>query len=361
MDQHAAFRAGDEYAVVDLLGRLARQATRPFPPPNGGARWSEDDVAVLVADAFLRKGGFVAAAVSSTTTDAELERYLLKVFRNVWRDRARETERSKLIDRLETILGAEADFAHYHDPFRAWRLAGSPHVVWQGDIGDLIIASRHVRTSAATRWNTSGPTPFATRTAIVAVSRAALGEAAGLVSDGDVARVVQARVPAVPMDAADAEVFEFHDETDRDNDDTGPTQGRRAGTGGAGVREVGAVDDYNDADLAALGIAWAVWASLTGAERSAVEHLGKGELAFAKALGVGRRAGVAIAASVRDKVRTATAPGQEETVVTALLRWATGEWVPNGTGARPAPESRPDPDDERAAPAPTRRHAEGAG
>jgi hypothetical protein len=74
-------------------------------------------------------------------------------------------------------------------------------VVWQGDIGDLIAAARHVRGSAATRWNTSGPTPKFTRDAIVVVSRAALGEADGLVRDPDIARVVQVCVPAVPIEA----------------------------------------------------------------------------------------------------------------------------------------------------------------
>lgn len=108
---------------VALLGRLARQAALPYPPPAGCERWTLDAVLDLVADTFARKGpGFVAAACAATNTDAELERYLLRVFTNVLQDQARGTERGKLLDRLGTILGAEDDFAHHTIPFPAWRL-----------------------------------------------------------------------------------------------------------------------------------------------------------------------------------------------------------------------------------------------
>lgn len=315
MDEHAAVRSGDEHATVALLGRLARQAARRYPPPAGYGRWTPDAVLDLVSDTFARKGpGFVAAAIAATNDDAELERYLVRVFTNVLRDQARETERGKLIDRLGTILGAEDDFAHHTSPFSAWRLVTASEVVWQGDIGELIAAARHVRGSAATRWNTSGPTPRPTRDAIVAVSHAALHEADGLVSDPDVARVVQVCVPAVPIDAADAEAPRFNDVTARvSHDPEARAPGGRT------------VDDYNDGSPSAEEVARAVWSSLGDLERVALVHLGQGDRAVAAALGVGRRAGASIAASARDKVRMATLPGQEDTVVFLLMRWANDD------------------------------------
>jgi hypothetical protein len=304
MERHAAVRAGDERATVALLTRLARQAARPYPPPAGFSGWTSGAALDLVAETFSRKRGFVAAAVAETRTDAELERYLLKVLTNVLRDGARRTERGKLIGRLRTIFGAEGEFVRHVVPFDSWRLAAAPEVVWQGDIADLIATASRVRGTAATRWNTSGPTPRATRDAIVAVSRAALGEAQGLVRDVDVAQVVQVCVPAVPVDAVDAESTGFSDAT-------------------AQATDVATGDEYQEGSPQPDEVAQAVWSSLTDDERAAVPYLGDGDRAVATALGMGRRAGAAVAASVQEKVRLATLPGQEESVVFLLLRWAS--------------------------------------
>ena len=307
MNEHAAVRAGEEEPTLALLTRLARQAAGiRYPPPDGYDRWTADAVRDLVCDTFARKGPqFLAAAVTSTTTDAQLERYLLRVFENVLRDQARETERGKLIARLKTILGAEQDFAHHTDPYNSWRLISSPEIVWQGDVCDLIVAAREVRGVVATRWNTSGPTPRPTKTAIVSVSRAALLEADGLVREADVALVVQVCIPAVPIDATDAESPTFTDVSARTS-----------------VVEI--VDEHDEGPTPEQ-VAQAVWATLDEDERLAVVHMGHGDRAVAAALGIGRRAGAAVAASVKDKVRSATAEGQEDTVVFLLLRWANSE------------------------------------
>jgi len=306
MHEHAAVRGGEDEETLALLTRLARQAVgRRYPPPAGYTEWTRNAVLELVSETFARKGPFVAAAVVSTTTDAELERYLLQVFKNVLRDQARETERGKLIARLETILGAEDDFAHHRVPYDSWRLTTWPPRVWQGDVEDLIAAAITVRCVVATRWNTSGPTPRPTRNAIVSVSRAALDEAQGQVRDADVARVVQVCVPAVPIDAVDAEALGFTDISARPS-------------------AVDVVDEYDDGATPAQ-VAEAVWATLDDDERVAVLYMGQGDRAVASALGIGRRAGAAVAASVKDKVRSATAEGQENTVVFLLLRWAGAE------------------------------------
>lgn len=306
MHVHAAVRAGEEKETLALLTRLARQAVgRQYPPPVGHTGWTADAVLDLISDTFVRKGSFVAAAVVSTTADAELERYLLKVFKNVLRDQARETERGKLIARLRTILGAEDDFAHHTVPYDSWRLTSSPQIVWQGDVEELIAAASKVRGVVATHWNTSGPTPRPTKCAIVSVSRAALDEARGQVRDADVARVVQICVPAVPIDAVDAEAPGFTDVSARSS-------------------VVDVLDEHDDGPTPEQ-VAEAVWATLDDDERIAVLHMGQGDRAVASALGFGRRAGAAVAASAKDKIRSATAEGQENTVVFLLLRWAGSE------------------------------------
>lgn len=307
MSEHVAVRAGDEQAILGLLVRLAAQAARRYPPPQGSGRWDRDAVLDLVSDTYARKGNFLAAAIVGTTADAALERYLLRVFQNVLRDQARETELGKLISRLETILGADADFIRHTSPYDAWRLATAPEVIWSGDLADLILAARQVRGITVTAWNTSGPTPTATKNAIVSISRAALTEAAGIVRDADVARAVQVCVPAAPLDAHDIETTTLIDEAKSD------------------PLADASIDESDEATHSAppADTARHVWATLDEEERAAVPHLHQGERTIATILGVGRRTAAAIAASARDKVRTATTPGQEETVLFLLVRWAT--------------------------------------
>ena len=303
MTDHDAVRAGDETETAELLLRLALQAARRwgYPAPSGSSRWAADDGWDLVADAYDRKGQFVDVAILTTTTDRDLELYLVRVFENLLRDRSRATERGKLIERLKTILTPLPRFRRRISPYNAWQLDTSADTAWQGDIGYLIRAASRLRGVAATAWNTSGPTPKATRDAIIRVCESALEEAAGYVRDPDVAHVVQTCIPAVPLGAADRErllpgddptAFEGSDapcRTDRELDE--PT---------------------------AEEVAGAIWASLTHDERLAVPHLGSAR-EVASALDLPRRTAAAVTESAKAKIRAATTQDFEAAVLAELL------------------------------------------
>jgi hypothetical protein len=306
MGDHAAIRAGDERAQYELLLRLARQTVGRSggPPMAEHAGWTDDALDDLLGEVFARKGQFVEAGLLKTTTDSKLELYLLTAIENVLRDMGRETERFRLMARLETILGAETKFFRHRQPYKAWRLRSAPDVAWQGDIGRLIAAALRLRGVVATAWNRSGPTPRSTRDAIVRVSEAALDEAAGFVRDPDLAEVVQKCVPAVPLDA---------DEAER------PTDPQSVAIIGHGEVRPGP-----DSDLDVLpsdAIADAIWHALDGDERRAVPHLAS-DRAVASALGVPRRTGAAIAASAKVKIRSRTTAGTEADVVQHLCERA---------------------------------------
>ena len=303
MTDHDAVRAGDEAETAELLLRLALQAARRggYPAPSGSSRWIADDGWDLVAEAYDRKGQFVDVAILTTATDRDLELYLLRVFENLLRDRARATERGKLIERLQTILTPLPRFRRRTSPYNAWQLDASADAAWQGDIGHLIRAASRLRGIAATAWNTSGPTPKATRDAIIRVCESALEEAAGYVRDPDVAYVVQTCVPAVPLGAADRErLFPGDDPTAFEGPDAACRTGRE-------------LDEPT-----AEEVAGAIWASLTNDERLAVPHLSSAR-EVAKALELPRRAAAAVTGSAKAKIRVATTQDIEAAVLAELL------------------------------------------
>lgn len=298
---HEGVRSGDETAALALLVRLARQAAgRRYPPPHGFTSWDADALLDLISDAFARKGDFLATAITATTTDAALEVFLLRTLHNVLRDRGRESVRGKLIERLKTIFEPEVDFVRHVTPYDAWRLVSSPAAAWQGDLEYLIAEAQKLRGLAVTRWNTSGPTPASTRSAVVRVARAALDAASGFVRDGDVAKIVQATVLAVPGDESQEELH----------------------------ADVAVVAEHVTLELAAsidpadiASVAAAVWGALSDDERFALPHLASSR-AVSQALGVGRRVGDAVAASAREIIRRGTLPGYEAAVLDALLKLA---------------------------------------
>lgn len=304
MTDHDAVRAGDEGETIDLLLRLAQQATRRIgsPPPDGHRSWTKDACRELVSETYLRKPQFVEKALVATVTDRDLELYLLTAFENVLRDQGRETERGKLIERLKTILGQADQFIRHSAPFDAWRLNSAPPVAWQGDIGHLIRAARKLRDIAVTEWNTAGKTPKATRDAIVRVCEAALDEAAGFVRDPDVAHVVQVCIPAVPLEptaverpvaADDPGVFEDLTQNERPQPD----------------------------ESTAAAVAAAIWGNLTYEERRAVPHLASARQ-VGEILGLPRRTASAVTESTKDKIRAATSPAQQAAVVDDLIERA---------------------------------------
>ena len=370
METNRAVREGDEEATFALLRRMARQATSSgrYPPGADFPRWNDDAIDDLISETFEYKPAFVAAAITRTTTDSGLELYLLETFENALRDRGRRSERGKLIERLKTILGGDPRFVRHTSPYDTWRVATAPAELWNGDIGDLLAAARHLRGVAATAWNNSGPTPKATKDAIVNVSDAALTAADGLVRDGVVAEVVQHWVPATPLDTRDVErtgttedVADWDMETSAD-----PRRGRAARPrpvgGSADPHTTGQVDVYrvelpgtgagdgvragaalvSQEVSAAIAAAAAVWDLLEADERRALPHLNS-DRGIANALGIGRRGAAAIVASIAAKVRAATAPGGEETVAHLLVTWAQADDAPPSSGPTTATTATPDP------------------
>ena len=299
MTDHAAVRAGDERATMQLLERLARQAGRRgnYPSPSRGGRWTDDDVSDLVGDVFEHKAGFLDKALAETTDDGGLERYLLRVFENRLRDQARQTQRGKLIERLKTLLGKADQFVRRSTP-PAWRTTDSPDVDWQGDIGELIDATRHLRGLAVDGWTHTGPLPAVLREAVTSVCEAALDEASGFVRDPDVADVVYHCIPAIPREAWHAEAptgEAAHGELEGDL----PWHPREAET------------------PAAEAVARLIWADLTDEERRAFAHIDNARQ-VEHTLGIGKRAATALVASAKEKVRRATTALNETDVRAAL-------------------------------------------
>lgn len=350
METHAPVREGDEHATFALLRRLARQVVAPgrYPPGADFATWNADAVDDLISETFERKPTFVVAAIARTTTDASLERYLLEALENMLRDRGRRSERGKLVERLKTILGGDARFVRHASPFDSWRVRTAPAKLWEGDIGELLAAPRDLRGISAFAWNTSGPTPKATKDAIIRVSDAALTAADGLVRDGVVAEVVQHWVPATPLDARDVERTGTTDDvTDWDIDSGGaPERGQatRPQLVGSAIDQVGAghpdADDNGDGERegvsSSVAAAAAVWDLLDLDEQRALPHLST-DRGIAKALGIGRRGVEAVVASIAAKVQAATMPGEEDTVVHQLTTWARAA----GADSDVAPETDP--------------------
>lgn len=303
MTDHAAVRAGQGGATMDLLLRLARQAVRRHnpPPPLGHAAWTDDAHRELLSEVYSRKAQFVEKAIATTVTDRDLELYLLTAFENVLRDQARETERGKLIERLKTLLKPLSRFVRVTEPYNAWRLDTAPDLPWQGDVGHLIRAASALRGIAVTAWNTAGKTPRETADAIVRVCEAALEQARGHVRDATLAHVVQVCVPAVPLEPHDVERSTAGVDTTAFEEAAPP-----------------APEGVEPDEPAAEDVADAIWNSLEPDERRAVPHLVSAR-GVATALGLGRRTADAVTASTKAKIRAATTAQMQDSVVSALV------------------------------------------
>ncbi|MGH3680114.1 MAG: hypothetical protein ACRDT2_07665, partial [Natronosporangium sp.] len=134
---------------------------------------------------------FVLNCYLKATNGASLARLVATAIDNLLKDRAKATERGKLRRRLEGMLGNDRSFASSGSS--GWSLAGHEDRTWQGDLAELERAAWAVRGVSITRWNTSGPTPGETKTALLTVVHAVLAAAAGSVRAEDLARVIQGR------------------------------------------------------------------------------------------------------------------------------------------------------------------------
>jgi len=207
---------GNVDVAIRLLRRVASQAARTstFPPPQGYDRWNDEAVDELLVAMIDKKGGvsFVVDTLTSVHNQGSAERYLLKAVQNFLKDQAKATPHGKLRNRLENLLGNDARFEAVTSPDHGWSLAKSPDQWWQGDLTVLHRAALQVRGVYILSWNTSGPTPRTSRTAITTVAFAVLTVAAGIVRAEDLAQVLLERfrheiapetIPGLPLDDVD--------------------------------------------------------------------------------------------------------------------------------------------------------------
>lgn len=292
--------AGDE--TVALLRRLGAQYTRThsFPPSEDYDRWSDEAVDDLIASMFEDKGpAFPTACLVSASDDASLERVLLTTIGNYLKDRAKKTERGKLRRRLEGLMTRDERFVRVSSSeagIAGWTLAGRPTTVTTRAFSELEGAAHSVRGVSVIRWNTAGPTPAGTRHALLTIAETVLAVADGVVTDENLARVVESRfVLLAPLTFTELDASTPVPATDPDDDPA----------------VLATVADY----------AVELWQGLSQTERSLVPHLGKTDAELAVIAGTGPRQARAIADALAEKLRLATVDDdQRDDVIVELLR-----------------------------------------
>jgi hypothetical protein len=156
-----------------------------------------------------------------------------------------------------------------------------------------------------TRWNTAGPTPRSTATALLTVIAAVLREAHGAVRAEDLARVLQARCGLLRV----PRFVSLDDEA-------------------SGVVDIAV--SGGDADPEVAGRAVHLFESLTQRERALAPALADPDR-WAGVLGVGRAEARAIREALLEKLRLATVNDADQEAVTlrviALCEEGGGSWL----------------------------------
>jgi hypothetical protein len=294
-------------ATIGLLRSLGRQCTRSarsnFPPPEGYESWTDDAVDDLLAEMFARTDAdqpdhghkFVLNCYLRATDGPSLERLLLATIENFLKDQAKKTERGKLRRRLQGLLGGDRRFLECSGD--RWALADGSESPWQGDLATLDRAAFAVRGVEITRWNTAGPTPADTVSALLVITEAVLVAAGGAVRTEDLARVLQQRFLILRQPQLSS----------RDDESTGLAD--------IPVPRRGSPD-------AAFQAKW-LFGMLTSSERRLMPLLGEPQR-WPTALGVGRAVARATAEALIEKLRVATIDNADyEEVVLKLAEMCT--------------------------------------
>lgn len=178
-------------ATLAIVQRAAGRAVRGFPPPEGYGEWSKEAVAEEVGELFERKPALLTKALTAgVENDERLEAYLVRVFDNALKDKAKSTDIGKLRRRFENVLGSDERFIRSEAAGETWVLAEFEGSVWSGDLAALRLAAAAVRGVFIEKLNPAGPTPVSVRDALRTIAAAVLGEARGAVLAQDLARVV---------------------------------------------------------------------------------------------------------------------------------------------------------------------------
>ncbi len=121
-------------ATLAVVLRAAGKASRRFPPPEGYGAWSADAIAEEVGQMFEREPYLLTKVlVAGVDNDGGLEAYLVSVFGNALKDKAKSTDIGKLRRRFINVLGSDGRFIHWQAADETWALAESEGSSWSGE------------------------------------------------------------------------------------------------------------------------------------------------------------------------------------------------------------------------------------
>lgn len=281
-----------------LLRRLVRQqvARGSFPPPDEYAGvWTRDAVDDFILELLEKKGvNLLLSTLERGTSQAHVERALLRAIQHRLIDQAKGTETGKLRLRLRNVLLGDPRFVHLEAPEEAWTLHGLPTTLWQGDFGALVRAGYGVAGYTITTWNTAGPTPVEAKKALCEVSAAVITWAAAAVRAQELAGTLRERFALLrPLGFSTLEKV--------------PVDKEPAAEGADPAAEVVVRDVVNQ-----------LWDCLDTDERAALVHLIEPVDKWARSLNMRPKQAKLVVERVKEKVRLIV-PLDEDTEATITL------------------------------------------
>lgn len=281
-------------AGVRLLYDTVRRVARRFPPPGGGS-WDSDKYIEAAHDFLTARATSPITTLFALATDEEsLKRLLATAVLNYFRSVARQSERAKLLRRLNTVLDEDPRFvlagAEGLRPRRWARRGLENREEYTGSPEVLRRAAWEARGVELARWRSATRTYISDRESIAAFAHAVLTAASGPVSVDlllDVAaHRFDLREPPVLIDI----------------DDT---------PAAAAVAQ-----QSDEAEVEAE----AVWSQLTEQDRAALPFLDGTVREAAQALGVGKTTAAAVLR--RLKALLADTVGDDGAVIVRLQEFA---------------------------------------
>lgn len=185
-------------AGAHLLYRTVRAVAvaRNFPPPSGGERWTDTDVAEIAHGLIDGDRGQkrLKDALVRSTDEASFARVLEGAAVNYLRDLARATDQGKVVLRVAAVLKSGPFEAHGGRPPR-WGLPGGPTGPSAASAEELARAAMAEPNVVVPAWNSERrDAPIADKPSLVRVLNRVLAAANGGVTAADAARAVAARL-----------------------------------------------------------------------------------------------------------------------------------------------------------------------
>lgn len=168
---------------VRLLYDTVRRVGRRFPPPGGGS-WDSDKYTEAAHD-FLtsRTTNPITSLFAIATDDDSFGRLLTSAVLNFFRSLARQSERAKLLRRINTVLEEDERFVRASDRPLRWVLRGQEGLEeFSGTPHLLYTAAWQAEGIAVARWRSATRTYVSDRESIAAFAHAVLEAASGPVN-----------------------------------------------------------------------------------------------------------------------------------------------------------------------------------